>query len=100
MQHLWKFLADDSGAVTVDWVVVTAAAVGLGLSSVVAVRSGTASLGEDINASLTNASVSPLRWLSSIQTVSQSFADGNFDGWNANSTSLTPPYSRGRAEAA
>jgi len=87
MQHLGKFLSDDSGAVTVDWVVVTAAVVGIGLSSAAAVRSGTSSMGEAINTSLTNASVSPLRWLSSIQTVSQSFADGNFEGWNANSTS-------------
>jgi len=86
MRRYIDFLAQESGAVTVDWVVVTAAVVGLGLSSVAAVRSGTASMGEDINASLTNASVSPLRWLSSIQTVSQSFANGNFDGWNANQT--------------
>ena len=81
------FLRSESGAVTVDWVVVTAAVVGLGLSSAAAVRMGTSALGEDVNASLSNASVSPLRWLSSIQTVSQSFADGNFSGWNANYTS-------------
>jgi hypothetical protein len=76
------FWQDDSGAVTVDWVVVTAAVVGLGLSSVVAVRSGTSSMGEAINASLSNAAVAPMRWLSSIMTVSQSFADGDFDGWS------------------
>jgi hypothetical protein len=77
-----NFWQDESGAVTVDWVVVTAAVVGLGLTSVVAVRTGTTSMGEAINASLSNANVTPLRWLSSIQTVSQSFADGNFDGWS------------------
>jgi Flp pilus assembly pilin Flp len=40
---LKKFQNDESGAVTVDWVVLTAAIVGLGLAVIAAVR--TASLG-------------------------------------------------------
>lgn len=51
------FLSDTSGAVTVDWVVLAAAVVGLGVSSVAAVRSGALALGSDIQTSLTSASV-------------------------------------------
>lgn len=54
---LASFLASESGAVTVDWVVLTAAITGLGLASAAAVRSGTAALGSDIEASLVGASV-------------------------------------------
>jgi hypothetical protein len=77
-----SFWTDEAGAVSVDWVVVTAAVVGLGLSSVVAVRSGTSSLGDAIGSSLSNGTVVPLRWLSYVTSVTQSFADGNFDGWS------------------
>lgn len=80
---MWRsFWDSESGAITVDWVVVTAAVVGLGLSSAAAVRLGTDALGTDINTSLSNSSVAALRWLSSNQLVNQSFADGNFDGWS------------------
>ena len=54
------FLADESGAVTVDWVVLTAAIVGLGLAVITSVRSGVQSLGTDIQNSLTSASVATL----------------------------------------
>lgn len=50
-----SFLQDESGAVTVDWTVLTAAIVGMGIASVAAVRNGTFALGEDINLSLSNA---------------------------------------------
>ena len=50
-----RFLFEETGAVTVDWVVMTAAVVGLGLASAAAVRTGTGNLGADINTSLTNA---------------------------------------------
>lgn len=82
MRSFLDFITDETGAVTVDWVVVTAAVVGLGISSVAAVRMGANSMGEAIGATLSNASVAPLRWLNSIQTVQQNFADGNFDGWS------------------
>lgn len=55
--RLSRFLTADSGAVTVDWVVLTAAITGLGLASAAAVRSGTGALGADIETSLTQASV-------------------------------------------
>jgi hypothetical protein len=53
---LVSFFSSESGAVTVDWTVLTAAIVGLGLTSVAAVRNGTADLGEAVEVSLTNAS--------------------------------------------
>ncbi len=54
------FHADESGAVTVDWVVLTAAIVGLGLAVITSVRSGVSSLATDISSSLTSASVATL----------------------------------------
>lgn len=51
------FLHSDSGAVTVDWVLVSAAVTGLGLSSAVAVRTGSGSLAGDINQALSGAQV-------------------------------------------
>ena len=44
-----RFQADESGAVTVDWVVLTAAVVGLGVAALSAVKSGTGSLTSKIN---------------------------------------------------
>lgn len=79
---LCRFLSESSGAVTVDWTVLAAAVVGLGAASAAAVRTGTSALGSDVEASLTNASVANLRWLSSRTVTQQSFADGNFDGWS------------------
>ena len=38
--NIKTFAADESGAVTVDWVVLTAAIVGLGIAVVASVRSG------------------------------------------------------------
>ena len=52
---LWKnFKNDESGAVTVDWVVLTAALVGLGLAVILAIRPGidnaASSIAGDLNA--------------------------------------------------
>ena len=54
------FLHAESGAVTVDWVVLTAAITGLGLASAAAVRTGTSDLGSEISTSLSGASVADL----------------------------------------
>ncbi|WP_371154780.1 Flp family type IVb pilin [Jannaschia sp. 2305UL9-9] len=43
------FSADESGAVTVDWVVLTAALVGLGLAVMGVISGGIESLSNDIN---------------------------------------------------
>lgn len=71
-----SFLGSEDGAVTVDWVVLTAAIVGLGLAVVGSVRSGVGSLASDISASLTSASVV------SLGTLGSSGAEG---------IALTPP---------
>lgn len=54
------FKNDEAGAVTVDWVVLTAAIVGLGIAVIAAVSSGTTSLGNNISAALSGATVNSL----------------------------------------
>ena len=54
---LWKnFKNDESGAVTVDWVVLTAALVGLGLAVILAIRPGLEQAATGINNDLGEAS--------------------------------------------
>jgi hypothetical protein len=48
----WTLVRDEGGAVTVDWVVLGAATVTLGLSAMTLVQTGAISLGNDINISL------------------------------------------------
>ena len=52
-----NFHNKEDGAVTVDWVVLTAAVVGLGVAALSAVKSGTGSLTTKINTYLTNQSI-------------------------------------------
>ena len=52
------FLADEDGAVTVDWVVITAAVVGLGALGYNSVSSGVGNLSGDIATSVSGVSVS------------------------------------------
>jgi Flp pilus assembly pilin Flp len=47
-----KFLSDESGAVTVDWVVLTAALVGLGLAVMSVISTGLEDLSGDIQTQL------------------------------------------------
>ena len=54
------FLRDQSGAVTTDWVVIGAAALGLGLTSAVAVRNGSTELGANIMRSLAETEVAQI----------------------------------------
>ena len=49
-----NFISNESGAVTVDWVVLTAALVGLGLAVMAVVSGGVEDLSTDINTALTN----------------------------------------------
>ena len=55
--YIENFAKSESGAVTVDWVVLTAAIVGLGLAVMAVVSSGVENLSEDIETSLTNQNV-------------------------------------------
>ena len=62
--NIKTFAADESGAVTVDWVVLTAAIVGLGIAVIASVRTGTQDIGDKIQASLTSATIADLGDLS------------------------------------
>lgn len=53
--QLLKFAESESGAVTVDWVVLTAAMVGLGLAVMVVVSGGVENLSTDVAQELANA---------------------------------------------
>jgi Flp pilus assembly pilin Flp len=52
-----SFVADEAGAVTVDWVVLTAAIVGLGIAVIVAVSSGVNTLGTAISSTVATQTV-------------------------------------------
>ena len=58
LRAIKKFHRDDEGAVTVDWVVLTAAIVGLGVAALAAVRGGTGTLTTKISAQLASQSIS------------------------------------------
>ncbi|WP_371169841.1 Flp family type IVb pilin [Aliiroseovarius sp. 2305UL8-7] len=51
------FKADEDGAVTVDWVVLTAAIVGLGIAVLTSVSGGTTSLANKISSELGDMSI-------------------------------------------
>lgn len=52
-----KFRADEAGAVTVDWVVLTAAVVGLAIASFASIQSGSQTVGNKVGAYLTDTPV-------------------------------------------
>ncbi len=58
LNFIKTFRADEDGAVTVDWVVLTAAIVGLGIAVLGSVRSGATILADRIESDLT---AQPLR---------------------------------------
>ena len=53
-----KFEEAEDGAVTVDWVVLTAAVVGLGVAALAAIKSGTGQLSTTINNHLASQTIS------------------------------------------
>ena len=53
-----NFSRDEDGAVTVDWVVLTAAIVGLGIAVLVSVTSGTKTLTEKVSSQLSGQTIS------------------------------------------
>lgn len=70
------FLVDDSGAVTVDWVVLTAGIVGLGLATMAVVSAGVEDLSTDTSTQL--ASVTPdsmYDWSSGTLMVNSGWGD-------------------------
>ncbi len=54
---LINFIKDEDGAVTVDWVVLTAAIVGLGIAVLTSVSGGTTSLADKISSNLGNMTI-------------------------------------------
>ena len=52
LNFIKNFRNDEDGAVTVDWVVLTAAVVGLGIAGVTAVNTGITDLANEIQTSL------------------------------------------------
>ncbi|PVA10389.1 hypothetical protein DC366_09135 [Pelagivirga sediminicola] len=60
-----NFRADEDGAVTVDWVVLTAAVVGLGIAGVAAVRGGVNNLAGEIESGLNSGTIQGLGELNS-----------------------------------
>ncbi|SES13744.1 hypothetical protein SAMN04490244_10648 [Tranquillimonas rosea] len=67
-----KFQKDEDGAVTVDWVVLTAAIVGLGIAVISSVNSGVTDLADGVKSSLTDAEVNGMSDLSTAATSSSS----------------------------
>ncbi|NNJ67775.1 MAG: hypothetical protein HKP54_07020 [Boseongicola sp.] len=51
------FLKDESGAVTVDWVVLTAAIVGLGIAVLTSVGNGTTTLADTVSGELAGTAI-------------------------------------------
>ncbi|MDG4648248.1 hypothetical protein P6F26_07310 [Roseibacterium sp. SDUM158017] len=52
MSHLKRFIASETGAITVDWVVLTAAIVGLAMAVTVLVSGGISDVATEINSAL------------------------------------------------
>lgn len=57
MNSLRKFLSDDAGAVTVDWVVLTAAIVGLAFVALTPIFTGTKSISSAVSTKVTTSKV-------------------------------------------
>ena len=57
MELFKNFVRDEDGAVTVDWVVLTAAIVGLGIAVLTSVSGGTVSLADNISGNLADMTI-------------------------------------------
>ena len=51
-KRIKKFVDDENGAVTVDWVVLTAAVVGLASAAILSIQGGTGSVGTTVGGNL------------------------------------------------
>ncbi|MBY6202801.1 hypothetical protein KUV65_15605 [Maritalea mobilis] len=54
MNQFKTFITDDTGAVTVDWVVLTAAVVGLALAAMAVISGGVEDLSQDTSGAMTD----------------------------------------------
>ena len=57
MKRMIAFLKDHSGAVTIDWVVITAAVVGLGIAVMTSIGGGTMTLADRVSSYVADESV-------------------------------------------
>jgi len=57
LNFIKNFRRDEDGAVTVDWVVLTAAIVGLGIAVLTSVGNGTTALGDRISSQLSTQTI-------------------------------------------
>ena len=87
MSKFNTFVTNDSGAVTVDWVVLTAGLVGLGLATMAVVSGGVEDLSGDVGTQMTN------------QTISASFGSGDSVGWDWTGRTASDYYAIGAAAA-
>jgi hypothetical protein len=80
---LHEFKSSESGAVTVDWVVLSAAIVGLGISTLGIVASGVADLAGDTADQLSGQDLTTQfgRVFNSIVLAANDFSNGDLGGW-------------------
>ncbi len=60
VQRAKTYFTKEDGAVTVDWVVLTAAIVGIALAAIISIHQGTDSFGQSVNDFLTETTVEEL----------------------------------------
>lgn len=79
--RLGSLWTDETGAVTVDWVVLSAAALGIGLGAVFTVGRGTTTLGNAISASIPSVDLQSLGYaFLALTAAQQDFVLGNIEG--------------------
>lgn len=91
LPYFRDFIADDSGAVTVDWVVLTGAVMGLGLASYAVVSGGVADLAGDVSLQLSSQKI--YVGAGKVQAL-DTFENGR-DGWTTVGTNFDDPEIQG-----
>jgi len=84
-----RFWTDESGAVTAEWVILSAASIGLGIAVTASVAVGNNSLAERIRAALSGEAMNELMQGPMKTIASFTFADGNFEGWSTRRTNFS-----------
>jgi hypothetical protein len=87
--RLLTFLKSDSGAVTVDWVVLTAGTTGLGLATMAVISGGMQNISGDMSGTIGGITISD-RFAAAFQAVqlaAMDFSGGNAGGWTGASVS-------------
>ena len=85
-----RFLREETGAVTVDWVVLASAIVGLGMATTAVVSGGVESLSEETAEELASTSIRT-RFASVVSLFSGDFSDGN-GGFTGGSVISAPGF--------